>query len=64
MPGNEIGPSFTERLTRTFITGVFGLLPLALTLAVLAWVVVFLYDLVGLWLAPPARAEEFCDLSV
>jgi uncharacterized membrane protein len=47
MPGNEIGPSFTERLTRTFITGVFGLLPLALTLAVLAWVVVFLYDLVG-----------------
>jgi uncharacterized membrane protein len=36
-----------QRISQPFITGVLGFLPLALTLAVLAWVVVFLHDLVG-----------------
>lgn len=36
-----------QRFSRPFITGVLGFLPLALTLAVLAWVIVFLHDLVG-----------------
>jgi uncharacterized membrane protein len=34
-------------MIQTFITGVMGVLPLALTFAVLAWVVVFLHDLAG-----------------
>ena len=36
-----------QRYSHPFITGVLGFLPLALTLAVLAWVIVFLHDLVG-----------------
>ncbi len=39
--------SLSERLTQTFVAGVFGMLPFALTLAVLAWTVVFLHDLAG-----------------
>lgn len=39
--------SLQQRISQPFITGVLGFLPLALTLAVLAWVVVFLHDLVG-----------------
>ena len=39
--------TLTQRISRPFITGVLGFLPLALTLAVLAWVVVFLHDIVG-----------------
>ena len=39
--------SFWQRLTRTYLTGILGVLPLALTLAVLAWLVVFLHNLVG-----------------
>ena len=35
------------RASQTLISGVMGILPVALTLAVLAWVVVFLHDLVG-----------------
>lgn len=39
--------SLSQRLSQPFIAGVLGFLPLALTLAILAWVVVFLHDLVG-----------------
>ncbi len=39
--------SLSERLTQTFVAGVFGMLPFALTFAVLAWLVVFLHDLAG-----------------
>ena len=39
--------SLSQRISQPLITGVLGFLPLALTLAVLAWVVVFLHDLVG-----------------
>lgn len=39
--------TLSRRLSQPFIAGVLGFLPLALTLAVLAWVVVFLHDLVG-----------------
>ena len=39
--------TFWQRLSRTYLTGVLGVLPLALTLAVLAWLVVFLHNLVG-----------------
>lgn len=41
------GPSLFEHVSRPFIAGVLGLLPIAITLAVLAWIVVFLHDLVG-----------------
>lgn len=47
MSRNHLGRSLSQRLTQTFITGVFGILPLALTLAVFAWVVVFLHDRLG-----------------
>lgn len=40
-------PTLFERVSRPFMVGVLGLLPLAMTLAVLAWIVVFLHDLVG-----------------
>jgi uncharacterized membrane protein len=36
-----------SRLSQTFVTGVFGILPVALTFAVFAWMVVFLHDLAG-----------------
>lgn len=36
-----------ERLKGPFVAGVLGLLPLAITLRVLAWMVVYLHDLVG-----------------
>ena len=39
--------SLLQRIGQPFITGVVGFLPLALTLAVFAWVVVFLHDLLG-----------------
>ena len=39
--------SLQQRISQPFITGVLGFLPLALTLIVFAWVVVFLHDLVG-----------------
>jgi uncharacterized membrane protein len=37
----------SRRLTQTFITGVIAILPLALTLAVLLWLVKLLHDLAG-----------------
>lgn len=40
-------PGFFEWFTRIFITGVLALLPLALTLYVLGWVVGILHDLAG-----------------
>jgi uncharacterized membrane protein len=39
--------SFWQRISRTYLTGILGVLPLALTLIVLAWLVVFLHNLVG-----------------
>jgi uncharacterized membrane protein len=39
--------NLTKHAMQTFVTGVFGLLPLALTIAVVAWVVRYLHDLVG-----------------
>jgi len=39
--------SFLQRVRGPFIAGVLGLLPLATTLIVLAWMVVYLHDLVG-----------------
>jgi uncharacterized membrane protein len=39
--------SLSQRIVQPLITGVISFLPLALTLAILAWVVVFLHDLVG-----------------
>jgi uncharacterized membrane protein len=36
-----------RNLIRTLLVGVFGILPLAITFAVLAWVVVLLHNLVG-----------------
>jgi uncharacterized membrane protein len=47
MPSGQDRRSVVDRLIQTFITGVMGVLPLALTFAVLAWVVVFLHDLAG-----------------
>jgi len=43
----EKDPNRFERISRPFIAGVLGLLPLAITLGVLAWMVVFLHDMVG-----------------
>jgi uncharacterized membrane protein len=42
-----VGHSVLKRVAQTFVTGVFAILPLALTFAVLAWVVRFLHDLLG-----------------
>lgn len=36
-----------SRVIQTFVTGVIGLLPVAITLAILAWLIVLLHDLVG-----------------
>lgn len=43
----QLKRSLSQRISQPFVTGVLGFLPLALTLAILAWVVVFLHDLVG-----------------
>jgi len=40
-------PTFVERMSRPLIAGVLGLLPLAITLVVLAWIVVYVHDIVG-----------------
>ena len=40
-------PSLPKIIGQPFITGVMSFLPLALTLAILAWVIVFVHDLVG-----------------
>ncbi len=47
MSAVENGRRGAERAMQTFLTGVIGILPLALTLAVLAWLVKFLHDLAG-----------------
>lgn len=58
MVGREFNPAQTvaespaagrwsDRMLQTFLTGVVGLLPLAISLAVVAWIVVFLHDLIG-----------------
>ena len=40
-------PRLFDRVSGPLLAGVLGLLPLALTLGVLAWIVVFLHDVVG-----------------
>lgn len=40
-------PKFLDRISRPLIAGVLGLLPLAITVGVLAWMVGFLHDLAG-----------------
>jgi uncharacterized membrane protein len=42
-----LGHSALKRVAQTFVTGIFAILPLALTIAVLAWVIRFLHDLFG-----------------
>ncbi len=40
-------PSFSEQVVQTLVTGVFAILPLALTIAVVAWITSFLHNLFG-----------------
>ena len=47
LPSSPVPSNVFRRMSQTFITGVMGILPLALTFAVLAWLVVFLHDLAG-----------------
>jgi uncharacterized membrane protein len=47
MPRSDANPRFLDHFTQTLVTGVFAILPLALTVFVLAWVVRLLHDLVG-----------------
>jgi uncharacterized membrane protein len=47
MPHLDAARKPWQRVTQTFLIGVFGILPLAITFAVLAWLVVFLHDLAG-----------------
>ena len=47
MPRPDVSPVGAGRLTQTFLTGVVGILPLALTLAVLVWLVNLIHDIAG-----------------
>ena len=47
MPPLDKPPPRTVRVTQTFLTGVVAILPLALTVAVLLWVVGFVHNLAG-----------------
>jgi uncharacterized membrane protein len=47
MPRSDARPRYFDHFAQTLVTGVFAILPLALTLLVLAWVVGLLHDLVG-----------------
>ena len=47
MPAFGLGRYNTKHVTQTFLTGVIAVLPVALTLAVLIWLVRFLHDLAG-----------------
>jgi uncharacterized membrane protein len=47
MPVLDDSPRRTEQVIRTFLTGVVAILPLALTVAVLIWVVTLVHDLAG-----------------
>lgn len=47
MPSFDDSRHTLERFTQTFLTGVVGILPLALTLAVLIWLINLLHDLAG-----------------
>lgn len=47
MPSSDIGRASAARLTQTFLTGVVGMLPLALTLAVLVWLVNLIHGIAG-----------------
>lgn len=46
-PAAQPPRTYPERVGITFVTGLIGLLPLALTLAVLVWVVRLIHDLFG-----------------
>lgn len=47
MPSLEPGPNVVKRVSQTLIAGIFAVLPLGLTIAVVAWIARFLHDLVG-----------------
>lgn len=47
MPNSEARPRFFDQVVHTLVTGVFAILPLALTIAVVVWVTKFLHGLVG-----------------
>jgi uncharacterized membrane protein len=47
MPHSDVRPRLFDHVAQTLVTGVFAILPLALTLLVLAWVVRILHDLIG-----------------
>lgn len=47
MPNLEICNTLSKRISQTLATGVFAVLPLALMIAVLAWITKFLHDLIG-----------------
>ena len=47
MNGANPKPSMLKVLVRPFVAGVVALLPIVLTFAVIAWLALFLVDLVG-----------------
>ena len=47
MPRSDVTPRFFDHVVQTLVTGVFAILPLALTVAVVVWVTRFLHGLVG-----------------
>jgi uncharacterized membrane protein len=47
VPNLETGNNLAKGISQTLVTGVFAVLPLALMIAVLAWITKFLHDLIG-----------------
>jgi uncharacterized membrane protein len=47
MSGREEAGKRTEQIIQSFVTGAVGILPLALTMAILGWIVSLLHDLAG-----------------
>jgi uncharacterized membrane protein len=47
MPHSKARPSLFDQVAQTLVTGVFAILPLALTIAVVVWVTSFLHSLIG-----------------
>jgi uncharacterized membrane protein len=47
MPDSGASRNLWDHWIQTLVTGIFAILPLALTIAVLAWVIRFLHDLAG-----------------
>jgi len=47
MSQREVAPGISAHVVRALTTGLFAILPLGLTLAILAWLTKYLHDLVG-----------------